>query len=158
MKIYNGMRSEKSLVEVISELVEYRKTIKPYYPMSDLRKLKIENRMIYDRLKNEPESTIQLIPAIDNEIPIVLAIVMPQDTMNIAKNMNDGKILNDIEQHTSLTSFGYWNNSDQPDGISDDEWLHRADIYNSVIDNAAIKVYGVTFFLCDFNSLVNYNN
>lgn len=37
-----------------------------------------------------------------------------------------------------VREFGYWNNTDQPEGVSDEEWERRAKLWNQVLDEPDI--------------------
>jgi hypothetical protein len=54
-----------------------------------------------------------------------------------------------FEHIDGVTSYGYWNNSDQPDDVSDDDWQARRDTWERILGDDTPGERGVTWTLGD---------
>lgn len=45
---------------------------------------------------------------------------------------DDGKLIEIVLKNKWVRDFSYWNNSDQPEGMSDKEWEMRAKVWNDI--------------------------
>jgi len=151
-KIYYGMVYNGSLMEAIETIQKWRNSIEPNISIKDYSKI----REMYEEIKrnlSELESTIQLIPYHD----IVLAIPFFTEELylfNRKENpMSFEKMYEKFMKETGFEEYGYWNNTDKPDDVSEDEWDERERVWDEVIDYIPIKTYGVSIFISDLSSL-----
>ena len=95
-------------------------------------------------LDNEPDfdynTSISIFPIADK----ILAI--PYTTNEALKS----RIMNDTKVH----EYGYWNNSDHPSGLTDEDWNMRERDWNYVFKNSGIPANcGMSVQLLDLDSL-----
>jgi len=83
-------------------------------------------------------------------------VIIPCNLDNLALlYYSDNEIVNIWESHDEVERFGYWNNTDKPDELTDDQWSERERIWSPVFDNAPIDV-GMTIQLSNADRMAMF--
>lgn len=151
-KIYYGMRSDKSLVELYNELTAFRKEhildnenvrwVDPtkYYSTDNFERIQAL------KMKREymDESSLILMP-VDNRV-----LIYPYfcEYMLVGFGFNYEKMCDYLTANTSLYDYGYWDNTDMPDDVTEEEWAVREYEWSLCVGYKPMKYYGMSFLLC----------
>ena len=149
-KIYYGLKSSKLCLDIYTELQEFRqKHIYDNPKIQFIDPLKYYTTENYDRreklLKDGHvfESSVILFPT--NEYTLAFPVFC--DYLLVALGLNYEKMYKYFIKHTSFESYYYFDNTDRPDHITEDEWEERYEAWK-VIGYGPIKQYGLIFELC----------
>ena len=153
-KIYYGMKSNKTLLEVIKELDAFRDRhclsgyMEIFDPVAIFSKGGRETVEIIK--KNGGDESCVILFAFED---YTLAIPYFDDFFITAARRNFEKCVEWLTQETSFFEYGYWDNSDKPEEVSDDEWDQRCDAWE-FLGYRPIKFYGLTYTLSDYTDFI----
>jgi len=108
-----------------------------------LHSIQDRQKKIHDTRRRDPAVDFEAL-AICYPAPIVVEGV----TGFLVRFLSELPELTDLWQaHPGVRKYGYWNNTEQPEGVTDEEWALRRDQWDSVVD----KGPGFIFVFCDYD-------
>ena len=159
-KLYYGLKSNKTIIEVVEELQTFREKyiFSGKFAFLDAKKLYTNEGYEYLELmkkRGNGESVIQLFPFKDYTLAYPFF-----DEYFLLGASNEGvngyeSCLELLKDETSFYDYGYWDNVDQDESVSDEEWDERCKSW-SFIEYKPLKYYGVGFLLSSETDFVKY--
>ncbi|NCD12899.1 MAG: hypothetical protein EOL93_10145 [Epsilonproteobacteria bacterium] len=153
-KIYYGMKSNKTILEVIKELDAFRDKYVFSGSMDLFDPAKIFSKDGRETIeivkKNGGGESYVILFAFED---YTLAIPYFDDFFITAARRNFEKCFEWFMQETSFFEYGYWDNTDKPEEVSDDEWDQRCDVWE-FLGYKPIKFYGLIYTLSDYTNFI----
>lgn len=169
--IYNGFHFKGSMVELQPVLNDLRKAIQPEFTKELLNQAFGYIVSLYDLstfidkeslmnflshgIDDEPnEDSPFLRYAIQNMehykkdlLGEQVVVVFPYDDENTyLYPFGSKRTMRAFEESEHFHSFGYWDNVDMEEGVSDEEWEHRKDVWSEIFNRAGTSVFGEAGF------------
>ena len=159
-KLYYGLKSNKTIIDIIEELKIFREKyiFSGRFSFLDSKKLYSDKGYEFMELMKKNgngESVIQLFPFRDYTLayPCLDEYFLLGAAVEKIKGFE--QCLDLLKKETSFYEYGYWDNVDQDESVSDEEWDERCKSW-SFIEYKPLKYYGVGFLLSSETDFVKY--
>ena len=161
-KLYYGLKSNNTIIQVVEELQTFREKyiFSGKFAFLDSKKLYTDEGYEFLELMKKGgngASVLQLFPFKDYTLayPCFDEYFLLGAAPNGVKGYES--CCNLLKNETSFYEYGYWDNTDQDESVSHEEWDRRC-IDWSFIEYKPLKYYGVSFLLSTETDFVSVNN
>lgn len=137
---YEGRYIARQTVKLIDSFAAGRTTSLPDNPFSKVRRE-------FEDAQSEIKKTQRRNPTIDWDFEVMVMPFRDQVYGIVFTDQNDW--FTDFMAQDWVEDYSYWNNTDPPDGTSDEEWEIRGELWDSICNQDPSGVPGRAGFLAD---------